>query len=157
MTSQSFGDRAYAALTRSSDPAGANIAFILASVGMTGWPHIALLSRGEIGVIAPDLLRIALHAGSQTTANLIKAGRATLFVAEAGTVVTVELCTELDGSVEIAGRRLNVFDAQMTQSREHSVPYATVVSGITFKLHEPRLTTARWMETQEALMRRPCV
>ena len=48
----------------------------LLTVGPEGWPHVALLSAGEVLAATPEEIRLALWPSSQTTANLRRTGQA---------------------------------------------------------------------------------
>jgi hypothetical protein len=122
-------------------------ALLLASAGADGAPNLALLSRGEVLAVTADTLRVALHAGSRTAANLAGSGRATLLRAEAGAVETIALRTRVLGEAEVDGAPLALFEAAVTEVREHAVPYATVTSGIGFELHDEGAVLARWERT----------
>src|SRR5437879_3989755 len=57
----------------------------LLTVGPEGWPHVALLSAGEVLAATPEEIRLALWPSSQTTANLRRTGQATLtFIQQEG-------------------------------------------------------------------------
>ena len=122
-------------------------AFILASAATNGWPHVALLSKGEVVMVAEGVLRIALHSDSRTTANLTETGRATLLLVGPDAVETIEIFAHSVGASEVAGVPLSLFEAGITRVQKHAVPYATVTSGITFELHDAGSTIDRWSET----------
>jgi len=126
---------------------------VLASTAAKGAPHVALLSRGEVLAVGEDTLRIALHAHSGTAANLTQSGRATLLLAGADGVETVALQARALGHADVAGQTLALFEARVTESRDHAVPYATVTSGIAFELADPAATLARWEATVDLLRR----
>jgi hypothetical protein len=124
---------------------------VLASAPAGGPPNLALLSRGEVLAVADDRLRVALHAGSRTCANLAATGQATLLLADEQAVETIVLCARPLAPVTIAGRDLALFEARVTETRAHAVPYATVTSGIAFTLADEQATVTRWRATIEAL------
>lgn len=47
--------------------------------------------------------------------------------------------------------QLVTFEAELAELRNHKAPYAEVLSGITFKLHEPRAVLRRWQRQIEAM------
>ena len=127
--------------------ARSHTAFTLASAATNGWPHVALLSQGEVVMVAEGVLRIALHSGSRTTANLAETRRATLLLVSPGAVETIEILAHSIGASELAGIPLSLFEADITKVQKHAVPYATVTSGITFELRNAGSTIDRWTET----------
>ena len=147
-----LSDGARAAL-RGDPVEGPHTAMVLASAAPDGPPNLALLSRGEVLAVADDRLRIALHAGSRTSANLAASGRATLLLADARAVETIGLSIRALDPVTIDGRELAVFEASVAEVRTHEVPYAAVTSGITFTLADEQATAARWRATVDALRR----
>jgi hypothetical protein len=126
---------------------------VLASAAADGQAHLALLSRGEVLAVADDVLRIALHADSRTSANLARTGLATLLLVEPDGVETVTVRARSLGGADVGGRALAVFEARVTERREHAVPYATVTSGIAYELADEDATVARWQATIEVLRR----
>jgi hypothetical protein len=128
------------------------LAFELATVAETGWPHLALLSVGELVAQSPRELRIALHARSGTSANLRRSGRALLHAVVEGSTWTARLEAASLGEHEVEAVELACFSARVAGVTEHSAPYADVVSGITFALTEPDARD-RWRATR-ALLRR---
>lgn len=126
-------------------------AIVLASAGTTRRPHVALLSRAEVVAVSESRLRIALHAGSRTAANLAETGAATLLLADSGEVDTIAIDARVAGRTDVAGTELLLFDARATEVRSHAVPYAHVTSGITFSLVDPPPTLERWRATVAAL------
>jgi len=63
---------------------GSNPTFLLVTTDDTGWPHIALLSVGELVAIDSRTLRAGLWLGSTTTRNLSGTARALLAVVADG-------------------------------------------------------------------------
>jgi hypothetical protein len=59
--------------------------FLLLTTTQEGWPHVAMLSVGEVLAVGPSELRIAVWSTSSSTANLTHRPRATLVVTHAGT------------------------------------------------------------------------
>jgi hypothetical protein len=128
------------------------LAFELATIGETGWPHLALLSAGELVAVSPGELRIALHAGSGTSANLGRSERALLHAVVERSTWTVRLEARSLGEHSVDGAPLACFSARVVDVTEHRAPYADVVSGITFALSDPGARD-RWRTTR-ALLRR---
>jgi hypothetical protein len=117
-----------------------------------GWPHMAMISLGEIVVAGDALVRIALWPGSRSTAAIAATGRATLAAVVDGTSYTVRVTTRRIGDVvtPLAGT-LACFDAQVASAAADRAPYAVLESGIRFRLTDPAATLARWREVRAAL------
>lgn len=126
-------------------------ALCLSVAGTDGWPHLALLSAGEVLAVSPTELRLALHAGSGTTAGLEASGRALLLVAHDGAAVAARLTARPLGTAEIAGVDLARFAATVEDVALHRAPYAHFESGPRFRLTERDATLARWRETLASL------
>lgn len=122
----------------------------LATVDAEGWPHVALLSAGEMLALDAQRLRFALFAQSTAAANLARDAR-------------VQLSLVLDGGVcelRLRVRRLQpdhgplaLFEGTVDRVRLHRAPYADLGSGIDFRLHRPDDVLPRWQHQLEALRR----
>lgn len=55
-------------------------AMMLLTVTEDQWPHIAMISVGEVVALDEGNLRLALWPGTTTTGNMIRTGKATLAV-----------------------------------------------------------------------------
>lgn len=128
-------------------------ALVLASRRPSGGVHVSLVSRGEVVAVAPDRLLLAVHAGTNTAENLRTTGEATLMLVDEDGTTTVALSVDDPRDLTVAGMALAAFDARVSDAREHSVPYAEVTSGITFRVHDADATLARWVATVAALRR----
>jgi hypothetical protein len=114
-----------------------------------GWPHPAHLSPGEV-LLAPDgEVRLAVWAKSTTSENLRRDGRVVLMLAADGGLH--ELRFEVTETAPRGGLPLATFSGRMVVAREHRVPYAKVVSGVQFTLHDPDATLERWHGQVDAL------
>jgi hypothetical protein len=112
----------------------------LLTVGPEGWPHVALLSVGEVLAVAPAEIRLALWPSSQTTANLLRTGQATLTsVRPEGACYVWLLAAPLDAGLELATFRCSV--QRLVLDR---VDYADLTHGISFTLRDPSAVVARW-------------
>jgi hypothetical protein len=142
-----------AAVTRLlSDEGPEGLAFELVSVGESGWPHLALLSAGELLPKSSTELRVALHARSRTSGNLRREGRALLHAVVDGCTWTIRLETSWLGDHRVGDVALGCFAARVADVTEHRAPYAEVVTGITFALTDLSARN-RWRDTR-ALLRR---
>jgi len=128
------------------------LTILVLTIGAEGWPHVAMISVGELVVIAPDRLALALWPASTCAANLSHAKRATLALVAEGHAFSL-LC---EGRTERplqtgAGRPLRGFDLRVTEALDDAAPYADLLSGVTYRLHDPAGALARWSATRAAL------
>ena len=125
--------------------------FLLCTAGVEGWPHVAMLSVGELIATSARELRMALHAGSSTSANLERTGRGTLLAVLDGRAVTVRVRAATLDVRRVAGLELRFFSARVAELIEHKVGYAELESGVRFRLTEVDGTLRRWEQTLAAL------
>lgn len=146
----------HAALAAEDPADGDGLTIGLLSVREDGWPHLALLSVGEVVALDRRRLRLALWPGSTATHNLTERGRATLAAVLEETSFTVRIAVEGAGelSTPLAGI-LARFEAQVTEAGADVAPYAVLESGIRFRLPDPDDVLPRWAEVRAALRRAP--
>ena len=137
-----------------SDDLAASEGFTMLLVTVTGdgWPHLAMLSVGEVVASGDQSLRLALWPGSTATHNLTPSGQATLAAVVDGTSYSVRLAVARTGEVEtpLAGQ-LARFEARVKAASADEAPYAVLESGVRFRLKDSDATLARWAELREAL------
>ncbi|MGW7160449.1 hypothetical protein [Paenibacillus sp. LK1] len=123
----------------------------LLTVSEDGWPHQAMISMGEVIAIAPNLLRLALWPGTQTSMNMSRTGKATLIAVLQQSLLSIRLdVTSLPQLMEAVHPR-DRFEAQVLNIRVDHAPYAEITSGITFQLKDESGAITRWRETIEEL------
>jgi hypothetical protein len=122
----------------------------LSTVNDAGWPHAALLSAGDMLVVAPGRIRFVIFPQSETTANLARDGRLALTLSVDGgmceMLMRARRLTHAAPEVPLA-----FFEAEVEQVRLHAAPYASVTSGITFALRDPQAVLRRWQRQIAAL------
>lgn len=131
---------------------GTEIALQLLTVGGDGWPHASMLSVGEIIAVDAQSLRLALWPRSNAAINCAANGRATLIavVDAAGYGLELRLTpTRAINSLEHG--TLSTFAACVVAVRVDIADYASLESGIRFRLHDPAPVLARWDRTRELL------
>lgn len=112
----------------------------LITVGPDGWPHVALLSVGEVLAMTPGELRLALWPTSQTTANLGRTGQAMLTcIREEGAYYAQLEAAPLDTTLDLA-----TFRCRLRRLLLDRVDYAELTSGIRFALRDQPAVVARW-------------
>jgi hypothetical protein len=132
-------------------PEKTGVAFLLTTVGGSGWPNVALLGAGELLAPTPRVIRLALWPDSRTTANLTGSGKATLFVVHDGAAFTVELAARRLADIRAGEATLACFSSQVEGGAEDRADYATLTSGVAFRLHDPDRALAHWQATILAL------
>ena len=127
------------------DNEGFTIALLTVADG--GWPHQALIGTGEIVALDDERVRLATWPSSTATANLLATGRCALVAVTGGIVFTLRLEVTARGTVV----GLQVVDGRIVEARSDTAPYATVESGIRFRLHDREAALTRWRATRAAL------
>ncbi len=128
-------------------------AMMLITVSEDGWPHTAMLSVGEVAAASPNLLRIGLWQGTETSGNLKRAGKAALVLVYQGKVNYLKLQVKpLPASRESAYPR-DRFEAELAGVKQDTAKYAEIVSGIRIALHDPPEVVKRWEATVRDLVR----
>ena len=117
-----------------------------------GWPHLAMVSVGELVVAADGRLALALWPTSTCAANLARTGRATLAVVADG--LAFSLRCHVDDELPITAGEdpaMRGFVLRVIAAVEDAAPYADLLSGVTYRLHDAGATLARWRRTRAAL------
>jgi hypothetical protein len=123
----------------------------LLSVRPDGWPHQALLSVGEVVMLEPGTVRVGLWPEGTAAVNLARRGQATLCAIANKTAYAVALELTGRGRVGLDSGDLEVFDGAVMDARTSVAPYADLLHGPEFRLHDPNATIARWRDTRGAL------
>jgi hypothetical protein len=117
-----------------------------------GWTHLAMVSVGELIAAADGRLALALWPTSTCAANLARTGRATLAVVADGFAFSVRC--QVDDEVPVTTGEdpsMRGFVLRVTAAIEDAAPYADLLSGVTYRLHDAQATLARWRRTRAAL------
>jgi len=128
------------------------VTILVLTVGEGEYPHVAMVSVGELVVIAPARLALSLWPGSTCAANLSREGRATLAMVAGG--VAYSLSCRNAGERELRSEPhppTRAFDLHVADSIEDSAPYADLLAGVTYRLHDPEAALTRWRCTRSAL------
>ena len=136
-----------------SDVAGREgLTFLLVTADQSGWPHMAMLSVGELVAADAHTLRAALWLHSSTTNNLNREGRGMLAIVANGNGYYVRLAAERGRDLDLgADGRLAYFALRIEDVLEDAADYATLTSGVTFRLNSPDQVVPRWQHTVDAL------
>jgi hypothetical protein len=124
----------------------------LLSTTADNWPHLAMLSVGE--VLAPDAshVRLALWPRASAVANLERVGRATLALVYQGRGYSIRLQVQraADLDTPLSGR-LARFGGEVQDVLKDVAPYAVLETGTRFRLNDEPGTLTRWRQVIAAL------
>ena len=132
------------------------LTLLLLTVRADGFPHVAMLSCGEVVALGECRVALALWPSSTAAGNLARTGCATLAAVVDGVSWSLRLEGEEAGVVEtpLAGR-LRRFDLGVVAAASDEAPYAVLESGVTFRLKDPEAVLPRWAQVRAALMEGP--
>jgi hypothetical protein len=155
---RSIGDRlpdALHALLDGSNLAGrggSHDAFLLLTTDEQSWPHMALLSVGELVAVNPRTLRAGLWLHSTTSKNLSRDGRGVLAMVANGNGYYVRLAARRGADLDLgADGRLAYFVLEVEDVLEDAADFATLTAGVTFQLNRPEQVVPRWQHALDAL------
>lgn len=124
---------------------------LLLTVSESGWPHLAMLSAGELLSTRPDEVRMALWRGTTTGNNLRRTSQGTLALVYGGAGHYIELEVISTGSLRVGTKSLDYFSCSVKKALSDVVGYATLTNGIRFELPRREDVVSRWELTVEAL------
>ncbi len=131
------------------------LTLLLVTTALDGWPHIAMLSAGEVLATGPSEVRLALWPSSSTTANLAHSGRSLLMIVAGNASYYVRLAARRGGDLSLSHGPRAFFVATVEDVLEDVVGYAEITSGIAFRLKEPAAVIAAWTEAVAAMRSAP--
>ena len=127
-------------------------ALLVAVTDEAGWPHLAMVSYGEVVAIDAATLRLGLWDGSRTTRYLRQTGKATLCLAGEHGVFYIK------GQVRDLGRALTEpapiakLELRVQEVLQDGDPDGEVISGITYRSTETQgQVLERWTRQIAAL------
>ena len=123
---------------------------LLVTVGAEGWPHIALLSAGEV-LILGQRVRMALWQRSGATIDLDLSGRGLLYAVVGDDALGLRIACRRGPDLDAPGSGLATFECGVEEAFSDKVGYAELRSGITFTLNNPTRDLPRWQHTISAL------
>ncbi len=124
---------------------------LLLTVSNGGWPHLAMLSVGELVAVSPVELRLALWPGTETGGNLKRTGQATLMIVAGGAGHYVEVDVQATGDLAFEDGPLDSFTCAVRKILTDVVDYAILTTGIRFELPQNDEVLGRWHRTVSAL------
>jgi hypothetical protein len=135
-------------------PAKVGETIMLITVSDTGWPHVAMLSVGEVAARSPATVTVALWPGTETGDNLRRRARGTFVVVRDGAGHYVEASVLACDQLDVDGVSVDRFECQVERVLVDTVDYARLTSGITFDLPDHHAVVDRWERTVRTIMRR---
>jgi hypothetical protein len=137
-----------------SDDLAACVGFtlLLLTARDDGWPHLTMLSVGEVIIVTERRLRLAIWPASTAASNLVARQRATLAAVVTPTAWLLRVSVRPLQPIEtpLGGRRA-AFDADVVEAAADEAPYAVLDSGVHFRLNDETETLPRWAEVRRAL------
>ncbi|MCY4371663.1 MAG: pyridoxamine 5'-phosphate oxidase family protein [bacterium] len=124
---------------------------LLLTVSDSGWPHLAMLSAGELLATRPGEVRIALWKGTTTGNNLRRTSKGTLALVHGGASHYIELEVTGTADLRVGSKSLDYFACRVTKALSDAVGYATLTSGIRFELPRRDDVVSRWERTVAAM------
>ncbi|WP_366289023.1 pyridoxamine 5'-phosphate oxidase family protein [Paenibacillus sp. AN1007] len=115
------------------------------------WPHLAMVSMGEVVAMSPSRLRLALWQGTQTSMNMMETGKAALIAVHGQRLLHVRLEVRLLPELADAVHPRDRYECNILHIRVDQAPYAEITSGITFQLKDTNGALARWAAAIEDL------
>jgi hypothetical protein len=117
------------------------------------WPHVAMVSLGEVVYGGERQLGVALWPESTACRNLTDRGRAVLAFVLDGIGYTLRIGAERLSDLAIAPNPpLACFRVSVEGVTGDRPPYAVLESGVQFSLVDPGATIRKWRGTRGALL-----
>lgn len=110
----------------------------LCSLDEAGFPHFCLLSHRELAAKDRRTLRLATYAGSSTTRNLQRGGKATLMVLDEAMSYYVKVTVRQLKATMQTVPGLSMFNLEVEQVIEDKEPQNPITSGVTFRNRDPK-------------------
>jgi hypothetical protein len=131
------------------------LTILLITTAADGWPHVAMLSAGEVLAAGEREVRLALWPGSATTANLSRTGQGLLMLVTGGVTNYVRLEARPGSELALASGPRAFFVADVAEVLQDVVGYAEITSAIGFRLKEPEKVVPLWEEAVAAMRSAP--
>jgi hypothetical protein len=130
-----------------AEPTAEGTAILVLTVREDGFPHQAMVSVGELAATGDTRLALALWPDSTTAANVRRTNALTLAVVIGATSYTVRATATQGEDVRALAR----FELTVVGANADEAPYATLTSGVRFRLGDPDSVLARWRDVRKAL------
>ena len=130
-----------------AEPGAEGTAILVLTMRPDGFPHQAMVSVGELAVLDDKRLALALWPTSTSAANIKRTNALTLAVVIGATSYTVRATATQGDDVGTLAR----FDLTVVGAAADEAPYATLESGVRFRLNDPDEVLARWRSVRKEL------
>jgi hypothetical protein len=131
---------------------GSDVTVLVIVVRADGWPHVAMVSAGELVALDARRLRLALWPSSTAATRLAQGGPVTLSAVLDQVSYAVRGTARPIGAVRTPrSGELACFDIVVEAATADEAPYAVLESGVRFRLKNPADTLARWVELRGSL------
>ncbi len=131
------------------------LTFLLLTVREDDWPHLTMLSVGELLAVGARELRAAIWPNSTAARNLARTGQATIALVHDGVGYYLRCSARPGPDLQIAsGGRLAYFELLVEEVLEDVAPYVVLTNGVSFRLKDPGDVFPRWRETITAMRER---
>jgi len=129
------------------------LAILVLSTSHDEWPHLEMVSLGEIVAVNSRALRLALSPASTAATNVWRQQRTTLALVHNGSAFHLRCTARRGADIVLPGDvgQLACFGLRVEDVAEDVAPHATLTSGVTFRLKDADSTAQRWRETRAAL------
>jgi hypothetical protein len=128
-------------------------AIMLLTITEDFWPHIAMISVGEIVAQDCTKLRLLLWPNTTTTHNILRTNQATIVVFFAGKSHYIRLSLRRLTTLSNAMHKRERFSAGVVSVREDTAKYADITSGVKINLKDSNTVIKRWYDTIAELSR----
>lgn len=124
---------------------------LLLTVRADRWPHLTILSLGEVVALDDRHARLALGQRSTAVRCMTRRGRATLAGVVGNESRSLRLLVYRPGDVPISDAITLARLAASAELATSDSRYAELLHGVRFKRHDVDTSIARWAETHHAL------
>ncbi|MDY0941339.1 pyridoxamine 5'-phosphate oxidase family protein [Priestia megaterium] len=124
-------------------------AMLLSTVTSEGFPHVAMISAGELVAISSSRVKLLIWKDTTSSKNMIQNHKATVTLVMEGKAYYIKLLLKKEASV-LSGYEL--FTGEVAAFKEDYAKYAVLTSGIQFQLHHPKEVLSRWEKSIEAVL-----
>jgi hypothetical protein len=123
-------------------------AMLLSTVTLEGFPHVAMISVGELLAISSSRVKLLVWRGTTSSTNMIQNHKATVTLVIEGKAYYIKLLLKKEAPV-LSGYEL--FTGEVAAVKEDYAKYAVLTSGIQFQLHDSKEVLSRWKQSLEVV------
>lgn len=124
-------------------------AMLLSTVTSEGFPHVAMISAGELVAISSSRVKLLVWKGTTSAKNMIQNHKATVTLVVEGKAYYIKFWLKKEAPV-LSGYEL--FTGEVAAVKEDHAKYAVLTSGIQFQLHDSKQVLSRWKQSIAAVL-----